>query len=70
MIGQIMIPKIVNPSCVIDVLDKYRVEIMIYDSHQDSHWIQFFKESPLWEIISEDHEAVVFTKRDKIQTIR
>jgi hypothetical protein len=70
MSNQLMMPTIAYPSFVLDVLEKHHVELMIFDSHQDSNWIRFFKGNPGYEIIVEDHEAVVFLKSDKIQTIR
>ena len=59
-----MIPKKMNPTSVVALLDEYGVEFMVYDSHQDAQWIQFFRVNQRWVIDSEDQEAVLFVRSD------
>ena len=62
MCSQIMTPKGSNPASFAALLDEYGVESMVYDSHQDAQWIQFFRVNPGWVIDSEDQDTVLFVR--------
>ncbi len=64
MCSQIMTPKVSNPASFVALLDEYGVESMVYDSHQDAQWIQFFRVNPAWVIDFEDQDAVLFVRGD------
>jgi len=50
------------------VFDKYGVQFLILDRHDDSDLLNLFQSQPGWALDFEDEEAVIFARADIAQS--
>jgi hypothetical protein len=64
MSSKIKLSKETIPNSILEMLNEFRVEFMLFDSYQDRHWIRSFKKSAEWEIDSVDRDTVLFVRSE------